>query len=128
MNKIKFLRATKTSLIVIRVYVALLFVLFNLLKNRSSLVQAIAQGVVKDRFHHYQAGIFLLPLLPFLGRRFPTKKEIIAGVGVALILDEYVLILNAIPGIKIPYSYFSIPDFLTLIGLYFLFTFLTQIL
>lgn len=127
MNKRKFLIVTAVSLIVLRVYLVLLFAFFNLFKE-VLLVQRIARTIVEDRFHHYQVGILLLLLSPFFWRKFPTKKEIIAGIGTALILDESVFILNAIPGIKIPYSYFSIPDFLLLGGFYFILTLLTQTL
>lgn len=127
MNKRKFLKATVASAIAIRVCLILLSTFFNLFKN-ISLVQTIAQTIVKDRFHHYQVGVLLLLLSPIFWRKFPTKKEIILGIGTALILDEAVFVLDAVPGVKIPYPYFSIFDFLLLVGFYFILALLIQIL
>lgn len=102
----KVVPLTAGFLLFIRLWVFLFYALFGETK--------FATDIVNDFFHHYFLGIGLLAIVLFFRNKFGKYFSYIIAVSIALIIDEYTLILRDI-GINLPYTYTSAVDHVSIL-------------
>lgn len=75
----------------------------------------LGKSVWQDDYHHYMTGIGVLIVgIVFYARRYPYYSVIIP-LGIAMTLDEYVIILRDIFHVSLPYTYLSVPDTISIL-------------
>lgn len=113
-----FLIITIVFIILTRIWAVSLFYLFA--NNREFI-----QKFVNDSIHHYQVGLFLLPMSYLLRKRL--KPTILLGIGLGIFLEEWPVFLSDI-GFDTNHLYQTNFDFVIILGLIFLIYFLYSVI
>lgn len=106
-RSLKFIFYTSLFLLIIRLWLLFFFTFFK--------DTGLAKETLADSFHHYYIGILLVIVAFGLKEWLKKYYFFVLAFGLALIIDEYTLIVGALH-IKLPYIYLSqIDNVITLV-------------